>query len=407
MDTLTSPRIATPDVAEAGATPVPVETVVKMARGAAVLAMPAAAGYTADHWERAVSDILERVAAGIGRPAGCMWCDGLAHWRTRPTTYYPSTLVCTAHRGTAAARPIIRRSTDFIAPAAADSGRFYGWACNVRRTVDRDRKRAVETASLEDASPADYRTAEELGEATVYTPDTAGAHAHTRDILGRLGVHRLGRYYPLVYSIVRESQGLTPEEARGELVIPGKRDDAGTVAYGPTPAAARKSEQRQRERLVSDMGAWPDDWTPAPSADMTHVRPGTDRTIGKDVHGHIITRTGRTPGRPLVADILQVPDHAVEHAHTAPLTPEDRYRLPGLDTRVTVAYAPAMRPVWREGDAPRAAWSAWLTRRPKDVSAMRAARRWDTMAKHGRKASAGRDRSERVALQLAAGIPAA
>lgn len=118
------------------------------------------------------------------------------------------------------------------AVAAPNFTTLYNWACNLRRSLDRQRARDLTEGAnraAEDHFTAELVAAEEgnraagaLTERTELVPvagkpnryrvgtsygvrltDAGTAHRAARDLLGALGVNRLGRAYPLAYCAAR------------------------------------------------------------------------------------------------------------------------------------------------------------------------------------------------------------
>lgn len=178
--------------------------------------------------EEVAADLLLKVWETVPQSAATTWTVPLRSSLRGPAPTYSQKLaqkskddVVTLHERAAVA-----------AVAAPTFTHLYNWACNLRRSLDRQRARDLTEGAnraAEDAFTAELVAAEEgdraagaLTERTEFVPvdgkpnryrigtsygvrlaDTGTAHRAARDLLSDLGVNRLGRAYPLAYCAAR------------------------------------------------------------------------------------------------------------------------------------------------------------------------------------------------------------
>lgn len=107
--------------------------------------------------------------------------------------------------------------TDAIrADIAPSFGKLYGQAANYRRGLDRLRIHEAEIAALNAAENFSRSLViQDIAEPLRSTPDAC--HEAARDMLGKLGLARLGRAYPMAYRAARASTEAAADDIATEL----------------------------------------------------------------------------------------------------------------------------------------------------------------------------------------------
>jgi hypothetical protein len=125
------------------------------------------------------------------------------------------------------------RHSDGFPREALSMSRLYGMASNWRRAhlreVERLKAVGAATVRLTDGSDGP------MADRPAGSPQTARATAV--DMLGELGLARLGKLYPVAYAAAREADGLTGDEIAAEV--------------GLKPATLRKQISRTADRVPS------------------------------------------------------------------------------------------------------------------------------------------------------------
>ena len=248
---------------------------------------------------------------------------------------------------------LARRYADGVPHESATMTRLYGLASNLRRTLDRDRVR-----DAADIAERDRRGGFHAGTPGAAPPspaplDAASAHETARDLLGGLGLARLGKLYPVAYAAARDGHGSTAEEIAAELAMtPGNLRVHLNRSAKKVPSAQLFSPAAHAEALSVDIY-----WTPSGKSGAEAL-PAEDRYRAGD----------RTPNT----------------ATTVPAAP------------VTVRRVKPTRKPWT--GKRHAAWVEYLT--PNTAA------RLDAAARISRERSAARTSAERSAILTAHGIPA-
>lgn len=186
------------------------------------------------------------------------------------------------------------RFTDGVAREALSMTRLYGMASNWRRAEERDRDR-IRKAGAARVRLTDGSTGP-MAERAAASP--AAARETAVDILGQLGLARLGKLYPVAYAAAREADGLTGDEIAAELGVkaPTLRKQI-SRASDRVPSAAAYGYREHAEALRVD-----------------EYRPAGKRGQNVDPMSGPDANAWRGAGGP-------VPEYPVNVRHTEPTAP--------------------------------------------------------------------------------------
>lgn len=135
-------------------------------------------------------------------------------------------------------RSVVRVATDALRPDHAPSfGTLYGQASNWRRSLERRRVHETEIAARNAADSFGDAVIQDTPEELRSSPEAARDRA--ADMLGALGLPRLGKCFPMAYRAARQSMG---GDVAAELIA---------KELGTTLTALDMSQSRARKRIPS------------------------------------------------------------------------------------------------------------------------------------------------------------